>query len=56
MTENNVKENSDNDVPLTKVKGQKKTKVIEETINETNKSENTENITITKPQKEKKNK
>jgi hypothetical protein len=28
MSENIVKENSENDVPLTKVKGQKKTKVI----------------------------
>lgn len=54
MSENNVKENSDNEVPLTKVKGQKNTKVIEEPINEPNKSENLENITVTKPQKEKK--
>ena len=54
MSENNVKENSDNEVPLTKVKGQKNTKVIDEPINEPNKSENLENITVTKPQKEKK--
>ena len=51
MSENIVKENSENDVPLTKVKGQKKTKVIEETINE---PENLENITVIKPIKEKK--
>ena len=51
MSENIVKENSENDVPLTKVKGQKKTKVIEETINE---PENLENIAVTKPKKEKK--
>lgn len=48
MIENIVKENSENDVPLTKAKGQKKAKVIEETINEP------ENITVTKPKKEKK--
>ena len=51
MSENNVKENSENDVPLTKVKGQKKTKVIEEITNE---PENLDNITVTKPKKEKK--
>ena len=53
MIENNVKENSDNEVPLTKVKGQKNTKVIEEPINEPNKSENLENITVPKPPKRK---
>ena len=51
MSENSVKENSENDVPLTKVKGQKKTKVIDD---EPSKIENSENITVTKPQKEKK--
>ena len=54
MSENNVKENSDNEVPLTKEKGQKKAKIIEESINEPNKSENLENITVIKPIKEKK--
>ena len=51
MSENSVKENSENDVPLTKLKGQKKTKVIDD---EPSKIENSENITVTKPQKEKK--
>ena len=54
MSENNAKENSDNEVPLTKVKGQKKDKVIDETINELKITENSENITVTKPKKEKK--
>lgn len=54
MSENVVKESSENDVPLTKVKGQKKATVIEEPINEPNKTENQENITVTKPKKEKK--
>ena len=49
MSENSVKENSENDVPfLTKVKGQKKTKVIDD---EPSKIENSENITVTKPKK-----
>jgi len=51
MSENSVKENSENDVPLTKVKGQKKIKVIDD---EPSKIENSENITVTKPKKEKK--
>jgi hypothetical protein len=54
MSENNVKENSDSEGPLTKVKGLKTNKLIDESVNETNKPENTENITITKPKKEKK--
>ena len=47
MSDSTVKENSDNDVPLTKQKGMKKEKVIDEIINKPK-------ITITKPIKEKK--
>ena len=51
MSENSVKENSENDVQLTKVKGQKKTQVIDDAPS---KIENLENIAVTKPKQEKK--
>lgn len=48
MTENNVKENSEREVPLTRQKGQKYL-IVDEVVNAP-----VENITVTKPMKEKK--